>query len=226
MIKAVILYGSKARSDHDRFSDTDLIGVSNSDEIEKPFDQLGVSLHLYPHEWLTREAKGGSLFLLHIVTEAVAMFDPFDVLSGLRSDFQYRDSYHADAEIGSRIVSAVMELEDREFTPIMRKRYFWGLRTALMADAAEKRLPKFSAKALESASKISGLSLHIQTRTDATLAECRRFGAQVLERLGVFQAPVDNEAREENLRFLFGLGGVGTATAAEIIYSFKPDLHR
>lgn len=222
MIKAVLLYGSKARNDHDRFSDTDLLGISDGSEIQKPFDQLGVSFHVYPQDWLNVQAQSGSLFLLHITTEAAAMFDPHDVLTDLRSRFVFRESYRNDGEIGSRVLSAVIDLEEAEFTPLMRKRYFWGLRTALMADAADKRLPAFSAKALEHASGIAGLALHIQTRADATLTECQRFGSQVTDRLGMFAAATE-KAKEENLRFLFELGGVGTATAAEIIYSFKPD---
>lgn len=225
MIKAVILYGSKARNDHDRFSDTDLLGISGSGQIQKPYDSHGISFHVYPEEWLTNEAQGGSIFLLHIVSEAIAIFDPFDKLSKLRSEFRYRDSYRDEGEIGSRVVSAVLDLDDAEFTSVMRKRYFWGLRTALMADAAERRLPTFSAKSLENASGISGLALHIQTRADASLAECRRFGSQVVERLGMFSIPSSIADRESNLRFLFDFGGMGTASAAEIIYSFRPHLY-
>lgn len=224
MIKSIILYGSKARGDHDRFSDTDLMGVSDFDDIQKPFDQLGVSLHLYPHSWLQVEAKSGSLFLLHIATEAVPMFDPSNVLDGLRSDFQYRPNYIAEREMGSRVISAAINLEEEAFTSVMRRRYFWGLRTALMADLAEKRTPKFSAQALEKYSGLLGLALHIQTRSDASLPECQRFGSAVLKHLGTFEMFASDEDKKNNVRYLFGVGGVGTATAAEIIYGFKPPM--
>ena len=223
MVKAVLLYGSKARRDHDRLSDTDLLGICSYGEIEKPFDQNGVSFHIYPQDWLNEQAASGSLFLLHIVTEAVAIFDPTDALSDLKSRFSYRASYHQDNEIGSRVVAAVIGLDEPEFSPIMRKRYFWGLRTTLMADAAERRLPIFSADALERASGVSGLAPHIKARADASFSECQHFGGLILERVGNFVAK-SNEEKEKNLRFLFDFGGVGTATAAEIIYSFRPGL--
>lgn len=92
-----------------------------------------------------------------------------------------------------------------------------------MADAAAKRLPTFSADALERASGIKGLAAHIKARADASFFECQHFGDLILKRMGVFVARSEIE-RQENLRFLFNFGGVGTATAAEIIYSFRPGL--
>ena len=223
MIEAVILYGSKARNDHDRFSDTDLLGIASSGSIEKPFDDFGVSFHVYPEEWLVKEARSGAIFLLHIITEAIPIFDPYGKLSKLKKEFNYKDTYRKDGEIGCRIVAATLDLTEREFTPAMRRRYFWGLRTALMADAAERRSPTFSAKSLENSLDLAGLALHIQTRADASLAECQRFGRLVNERLNMFPMPKTPEQRQANLRYLFDFGGMGTSTAADIIYSFKPD---
>ncbi len=221
-IDAILLYGSKARGDHDRFSDTDLLAISDGPDINKPFDQLGTSLHIYPRQWLENQSKDGSLFLLHIVTEAVPMFDPNEILKNIQSVFKYKSNYNTDWEIGLRVVAAILALNEDEFSPIMCKRYFWGLRTALMAYAANLQSPTFSARVLERTCGIAGVGLHIQTRADATPAECQRFGRQVIEKMGFARLVADETEKSENLRYLFDFGGVGTATAAEIIYSFRP----
>uniref|UniRef100_UPI0025CC24ED hypothetical protein n=1 Tax=Novosphingobium sp. TaxID=1874826 RepID=UPI0025CC24ED len=187
-------------------------------DIKKPFDQLGVSFHVYPKKWLVDEAKIGSLFLLHLVNEAIPVFDPNDVLTMLRETFVYKKSYREIYEIGARVVAAAISVNEIDFSPILRRRYFWGLRTALMAEAAERRCPTFSAKALETSSSIPGLALHIQTRGNASISECQRFGLQLIEMAGLSEVITNVNRKNENLQFLFEMGGVGTAIAGEVMY--------
>lgn len=221
MIRATYLYGSKARGDHDRFSDTDLLGVTDQKTIQKPFDKFGISFHLYPYAWLEKEAAIGSLFLLHLVNEALPIFDPGKTLENLRSKFSYKETYVPEIETGSRVVLAVLGLNEEQFTPQVRKRYFWGIRTALIARAAEMRMPTFSAKSLEASSGIEGIALHIQTRWDASLSECKRFGTRVVDQLGMSEIS-RADSPSGNFDFLIGQGGAAAAAASDILYGVTP----
>lgn len=216
--EAIFLYGSKARGDDDRFSDTDLLGVSLDGPIMKAFDSIGVSLHVYPLDWLRDQAADGSLFLLHLVTEARPLFDPRLILEEIRSSFLFKKSYFKEVEIGCRIVASSLAVMPLDFTEQLRKRYFWGLRTALMALSAEEREPKFSSRLLEDRFSIAGLMLHIQSRNDATVSECQRFGRKVIELMGHGVLLGDGYNQEENLRYIMSLGGAPGSIAAEMLY--------
>lgn len=223
MIEALILYGSKARQDHDRFSDTDLLGIINSDRILKPFEKLGVSLHLYPYNWLLEQSECGALFLLHLTTEAIPIFDPNNLLHNLRDKFHFKDSYEAEIESGCRIAYAVTRISMDSFNENIRKRYFWGVRTSLIAASAQEGLANFSAKKLEEFSKIDGLALHIQTRANASFAECQRFGALIIDYFkskGAFEVPL---LYDQNIEKLLKIDGVGKTTARELIYGLDSD---
>lgn len=216
--EAIFLYGSKARGDDDRFSDTDLLGVSFDGPITKAFDSIGVSLHVYPLDWLREQAANGSLFLLHLATEARPLFDPKRMLDEVRSSFSFKQSYSKEIEIGCRVVASSLAIAPLAFSERLRKRYFWGLRTALMASSAEDREPKFSSMSLEEKFSIAGLMLHIQSRNDATLSECQRFGRKVIELMGYSVLLGDGYNREENLRYIMSLGGTPGSIAAEMLY--------
>lgn len=218
MINAIILYGSKARGDHDRFSDTDLLGIASEGSIKKTFDECGVSFHVYPRPWLEEQARKGSLFLLHLVSEAKVVFDPSDVFGEVKSTFRYKASYQEDIETGCAVVGAVLASDSSLFSDRLRRRYFWGLRTALMADAADHRQPRFSAVALEKSSGMQGLSLHIQTRGDASLSECRRFGEALLSRYSYLPEAGSNRDRSQIVNSLLKNGGVGASFGAELLY--------
>lgn len=218
MINAILLYGSKARGDHNRFSDTDLLGVSSSGPISKPYDESGLSFHVYPHPWLQAQAAGGSLFLLHIVTEAKVVFDPSSVLDELQTLFKYKDTYQDDVEVGSRVIAALKDVNNEIFTNKLRRRYFWGLRTALMAAGAQQRAPSFSGEALERLSNIAGLEAHIKSRDSATMSECKIFADKALSYLGFTSRFSNEEDRKENLRALLAKPGMASLVGAEILY--------
>jgi hypothetical protein len=218
MIEAILLYGSKARGDHDRFSDTDLLGISTKGPILKPFDDFGMSFHIYPKAWLTEQAEAGSLFLLHLVNEAKVVHDPSNSFQRVTSHFSYKDSYSEQILLGNQVVAAILSLPESRFTDKLRRRYFWGLRTALMAESAHLRSPAFSACALESLSKIDGLALHIQTRSDASFAECRRMGRMVLEHTSQYIEGFEIGNHSEVLDRLVSSGGIGAVVAGELDY--------
>ncbi len=223
MIEALILYGSKARQDHDRFSDTDLLGIVNSDRISKPYDDLGVSLHLYPYDWLLNRSKEGALFLLHLTTEAIPIFDPKCLLNDISENFRFKISYKSEIEAGCRIVQAITHLKNEHFDENLRRRYFWGIRTSLIAASAEQRIANFSSRNLEEFSKIDGLSLHIQTRANASLAECQRFGKLLIDYFRLNGTNLEPISSDLNIKKLLNIDGVGNRTARELIYGLSGD---
>jgi hypothetical protein len=218
MIEAIILYGSRARRDSATGSDADLLGISANGRIEKTYEDQGVSFHVYPLAWMLTQAAKGSLFLLHINLEASAVFDPRSLLENIRKAFQYKESYLEDLEIGARVVMAMTRQAGKEFTPVQRTRYFWGLRTAIMAAAANEGTPVFSGRALEEFAKVDGLADHIHARGSASFGECRDFGRRVVENLTGAPPHILAQEPAENLRALLRFGGIAAVTAGSIVY--------
>lgn len=218
MLLAVFLYGSRARNDFDLFSDTDILGVSESGKISKSGNDNGVSFHTYPLPWMVTNAEQGSLFLLHVVTEAISLFDPQHILIRLSEQFRYKSSYSSEIEIGSRVAAASLTIDEANFNESSRNRYFWGIRTAIMALAANQKRPVFSSKALEEFSGIEGVEEHINTRITASFDECLTMGSKIISRLDVISLESIKADPLQNLRILVDFGGVAAATAGSIMY--------
>jgi hypothetical protein len=220
MIQAILLYGSKARNDGERDSDTDLLGISTGGPIAKHHEDVGVSFHVYPLPWMLEHSARGSLFLSHITHEAVPLFDPEDTLSLIKNSFSFKKNYRQEIEVGIRILSAIGNLKPESFSERIRTRYFWGLRTAIMGAAANEGLPLFSSKALEEFCDIDGLALHIQNRQTAPINACKQIAQKVVSNLSALAPDVLMEDTTKNLLALFAFGGVAAATAGEIHYGF------
>jgi hypothetical protein len=221
VLTAILLYGSKARNDDEHLSDTDLLGVSRGGRIVKSYDNGGLSLHVYPKDWLFEQCSLGSLFMFHISLEAKPVYDPEGVLDEIRGRFVSKQSYTRDVEMGARMMLAASRVTANLFETKFRRRYFWGLRTALMSASAAFARPVFSASGLEKFCEIDGLALHIRMRNTAAIEECRVIGGQVIQFLNAVSGKVigtfDGDP-EENLRTLLRFGGLASVTAGEIIY--------
>ena len=82
-VSAILLFGSRAREDNSRGSDTDLLLISPPGEPQhKAIGHL--SMFFYPWEKLAADARDGDLFVCHIVHEAKPVFDPLGQLDDLR----------------------------------------------------------------------------------------------------------------------------------------------
>lgn len=141
------LFGSHARGDAALNSDVDLLLVT--DERRVRHAAMGdVSLFLYPWSRLLRAARGGDLFVRHIVQEARALHDPGRLLENLRAEFRLKRSYSREisnaSDLGWFIVRHPLELPQ----PLLGKRIAWCVRTILIARSAEQGSPVFSASAL------------------------------------------------------------------------------
>lgn len=107
-----------------------------------------ISLYLYPWAKLLRDARGGDLFVCHIVRESRQLHDPKDRLGILGDAFRFKDSY-AD-EIGQASDLAWYIAHNFRDIPgaVATKRIAWCVRTILIARTAEQHRPLFAAAEL------------------------------------------------------------------------------
>ena len=96
-------------------------------------------------------ADGGDLFFLHIVREAVAIYDQDGAFEKLKSVFRLRADYSREvlnaAELGFALLCNIDNFKNYFY---INKRLAWCLRTILIALSAERGSPVFSAKELAS----------------------------------------------------------------------------
>ena len=146
-ISALFLFGSRARGDHSAGSDIDLLAVSN---VSEPMVTGAgpATLYHYNTDWLGTKAKQGDLFVWHIVTEALAVFDPNDVLTKLQDEFQFSRNYEDEILKGSEVGWAIVSLWEELSAASINKKLAWSVRTIAIARAASSQTPAFSAQAL------------------------------------------------------------------------------
>lgn len=178
-VAAILLFGSRARRDEGRGSDTDLLLiVADGEPRHHSWDNFSTFLYAWPK--LLADAEAGDLFVCHLVREAKAVFDPSDRLGQLRAAFRLRRDYaeliQQAGDLGWFLDRFGQELN----SGIVARRMIWCARTLLIAKSAESGHPIFSPNALAafSTSPIAPelLAARHQRRVDATLrARFRRF---------------------------------------------------
>ncbi|MER8476070.1 nucleotidyltransferase domain-containing protein [Mesorhizobium sp. M1163] len=146
-ISAILLFGSRARGDNERGSDTDLLLVSPPGEPRHR--SIGhLSMFFYPLLKLLADAGDGDLFVCHIAREAKPIFDPANHLEQLRASFKVRESYGREISLASDLGWFIERHADELTTAIIAKRIVWCVRTILIARTAERGAPAFAPAAL------------------------------------------------------------------------------
>lgn len=199
-VSAILLFGSRAREDNSRGSDTDLLLVSPPGKPQhKSIGHL--SMFFYPWQKLTADACDGDLFVCHIVREAKPVFDPLGQLDQLRSLFVLRKSYareiaHA-CDLGWFLDRHASALNSN----VVVRRMVWCVRTIIIAQLAERGVPAFAPAALATAAPSAAdlLAHRHQRRLDATMRQRFR---QYLTQEG-FPPALPSEATFEDYRALF-----------------------
>lgn len=158
MLSAIFLYGSRARGDAGLDADTDILGVSMEDSFRK-ISLNNVNIHCYPQEYLICRSQEGDLFLLHLATEAVALYDPNDVLSKIRRKFVYKVDYVAEMDEALGVFNWLKGRIDagQQIGARSTRAFFWAVRTLLIARSAEMRMPAFSSAKLGEISCVDGV---------------------------------------------------------------------
>ena len=146
-IAAVLLFGSQARGDQARGSDTDILLVSEGAH-PRHVSAGHLSMFFYPWTKLQADAQSGDLFVCHIVREAIALYDPESRLPKLRDMFTLRVSYSHEiakaTDLGWFLVRYGADIN----SALVAKRMIWCVRTILIARAAETGSPIFAPHAL------------------------------------------------------------------------------
>ncbi|CAN5746661.1 hypothetical protein BH11PSE6_BH11PSE6_04820 [soil metagenome] len=200
----LILYGSRARGDAGPGADVDLLLATSAARPQSPVERMGVSLHRYPRDWLLDQASYGDLFAYHIGHEGVPLQDGDGFLLNLRVAFRRRVSYALDARNGLLVARLLTEI-DWGTDARLKRRFFWGVRTCLIASTAENGSPVFSAELLEASSSLDGLADLLRRRATASFEECRALAAQ-MDRAFPTLAP-STLAGDDLRAFLTNVGG-------------------
>ena len=199
-VSAILLFGSRAREDHGRGSDTDLLLVSPPGTPQHR--SIGhLSMFFYPWDKLTADARDGDLFVCHIVREARPVFDPLDQLGELRSQFRLRTSYAREI-VQARDLGWFLDSHGSALNGSMVvRRMVWCVRTITIAQLAEHGRPAFAPNELAAAAPLAANILvnRHQRRLDVAMRQQFR---QYLMQVGGSPAQ-PREATLEDYRDLF-----------------------
>lgn len=178
-VMAILLFGSRARRDESRGSDTDLLLIVPSGEPRHvSWDNFSVFLYTWPK--LLEDAAEGDLFVCHLVREARAVLDPADRLGRLRTAFRLRDDYSSLIQHACDL-GWFLERFGADLNPsVVARRMIWCVRTLLIAKSAQAGIPTFAPHALGSFSTSPAaaelLAARHQQRLDGALKiRFRRF---------------------------------------------------
>lgn len=211
-VSAILLFGSRAREDNRRGSDTDLLLIAPPGAPRhKSIGHL--SMFFYPWEKLAEDARAGDLFVCHIVREAKPVFDPLLQLDRLRSLFRLRSSYaHEIAQ--ARALGWLLDRHAGAFnSQVVARRMVWCTRTILIARLAERGTPEFAPAALAASAPESAAGLledRHQRRADATMRH--RFRHFLLRKGGKPPLPADATIDDYRAFFVRTDNNVGLQT--------------
>ena len=170
MLLSLVLYGSRARGDHRHASDVDLLGIVEGGPIRRQTAERGVNLHLYPLGSLIKKAQQGDLFVLHLVTEGRVLHDTALAFAQAKEAFAYREGYRHEVRNATAVVRYLLSNREALEKKRARARLIWGIRTMLVASAAERREPVFSSASLEKFAGLVGLKNVIDKKCTVALA--------------------------------------------------------
>jgi len=151
-VLSLALFGSHARGDGDASSDVDILAIEDLGTL-KTKSEGSANFAFYPFDFLLNLSRNGDLFMLHIVSESKVIYDPLGLLSRISNEFKYRDSYLDDISKASEIGWLLIDKATVIPANILNRRIAWCVRTILIAQAAELRMPIFSASGLANFSK-------------------------------------------------------------------------
>lgn len=158
-MKALMLFGSKARHDSEPGSDIDLLAIYDGEKIKSIFHG-SVHLFLYPEKTLLDKMSQGDLFALHLKEESIVL-NGNEVAEKVFSKFKYKNSYDYDISVAVFLASEIlMSYHGLKNKKIANKKLAWCLRTVIIATSAGKREPIFGKKKLSNYIKIPDLTSH------------------------------------------------------------------
>jgi hypothetical protein len=165
----LLLYGSRARGDHDASSDIDVTAITAGETAESV--TIGrVTTMAHPLDDALRAARSGSLFAFHLVSEGKVLFESPRVFGQIQRAFQFRDDYTPVIEMCSE--AGWFLLHHREKATDARQfnqAVAWCTREMLIARAATDRSPVFSADGLAEFVSRSAVGPVIRSKRSAVI---------------------------------------------------------
>jgi len=156
-VLALLLFGSRARGDQSINSDIDLLAVTEN-ESPTVTGPAKARLYHYSPSWLDAKAFDGDLFIWHLISEALPIYDPTDRLGALSKQFRFRSNYDEQITWASDVAWMIVRCGD-QLPPTMMNRWLaWSVRTISIARTAGQRKPSFSANALAKTLKYPDIS--------------------------------------------------------------------
>lgn len=213
MTISILLYGSRARGDGHANSDVDLLGIKIDGAIKFREETQGITLHEYPYSYLQDKAKSGDLFLLHLVSEAVAMADDLNLLNALKKSFVYKESYTQAKNEAAAIFWYCREQRSSVESRKLKKRLIWVIRTMVIADAAEKKKAIFSSSALQNYTQLENLKFFLDKREDVPISQLLEISDAIICKYYKKIRP-KNSSEKEVVRWLNSKGNIAKSTPA------------
>ena len=204
-VSAILLFGSRAREDNRRGSDTDLLLIAPpSAPRHKSIGHL--SMFFYPWKKLADDARTGDLFVCHIVQEAKPVFDPSHQLERLRELFRLRASYAGEINM-ARELGWMLDHHAGQFnSQVVVRRMIWCVRTILISRLAERGTPQFAPEALAAIASPSATEiLADRHQRKLNVAMRHRFRQFIIEEGG--GPPLRGETTIEDYRDYFARAG-------------------
>jgi hypothetical protein len=145
---ALLLFGSFARGDQDDSSDIDIVQVTPT--RTKSYSSGRVNITCYTTDQLCEMARSGSLFVKHLVLEAIPLVDPGNFLETLRRQYIEPTAYDTvvDSVICSLPVVAISADEFQKYSHTYAITAGYLLRTYIYASAFAAGANSFSMKEL------------------------------------------------------------------------------
>lgn len=183
----MLLFGSRARGDSSRGSDTDLLLISPPG-TPRHKSSGHLSMFFYPWRKLVADAQDGDLFVCHLTLEAKPVFDPTERLDKLRSTFILKSSYRHEIVQALEVGSLINQFAEQLSPDVVARRILWCVRTILIARSAERGEPVFApARLAATTSSAAAADLLVgrhQRKVDATMRQrFRRFLAEEVNEL-------------------------------------------
>lgn len=170
---AVMLYGSYARGSSEPESDIDVLELVA--EAPAPYAVGVINVTQYTPAHLGAMAQRGSLFVLHLRTDGVAIADPSGVLWNALDQYRSPSSYTPIWQQLSIVAGAVNPAapDAVRFAPGLSRLALYSLRTAVYLHAIEVGEPCFDVDVAAARLDIPGLAevLKWRRRTDFSIHE-------------------------------------------------------
>ncbi len=164
---SLLLYGSCARGDYDTNSDIDLLRITKGRACARRLDQR-TTLHVYDIDDLITMAQNGSLFVLHLVEEAISIEDSRGYLDMLASRFTRPSSYLSDARMDLSAATSLLDVQESLFNRAPKgfaNAAVYLCRTLVYAEHADRGAFSFSLRKLAEYDPVAAILFSFRERS-------------------------------------------------------------